>query len=173
MANLQAERMKKTIQEALLKLLATEPFESITIQQIADAALIHRTTFYAHYEDKYALLDVILQSQSDAEPATADDLRVRPFASLAKLCQGQLAPVVVKQRNDQDFQTAMLRIFLGRMKKTDNSANLADYMLIGRIKAVMHWVRETNQPFNIYTAGTELDKLMVNANKQIDNSPLA
>ncbi|MCE3200874.1 TetR/AcrR family transcriptional regulator [Paenibacillus sonchi] len=36
-------------------------FDAITIKDIAQRATINRATFYAHYEDKYALLDEIIE----------------------------------------------------------------------------------------------------------------
>ena len=53
-------RVRKTllaIDQAFLNLLKEKDFQQITIQDIADAALINRATFYAHYADKYELLD--------------------------------------------------------------------------------------------------------------------
>ncbi|MCU7656299.1 TetR/AcrR family transcriptional regulator, partial [Lacticaseibacillus rhamnosus] len=44
----------QTIQQAFFKVLAAEPFETITINKICSAAKISRTTFYRHYMDKYA-----------------------------------------------------------------------------------------------------------------------
>lgn len=37
--------------------LSERAFEQITIKQICERAMVHRTTFYQHYEDKEALLE--------------------------------------------------------------------------------------------------------------------
>ncbi|WP_197091400.1 TetR family transcriptional regulator [Paenibacillus algorifonticola] len=34
-------------------------FESITVKDITEIATMNRATFYAHYEDKYMLLEVL------------------------------------------------------------------------------------------------------------------
>ncbi|UHA62047.1 TetR/AcrR family transcriptional regulator [Metabacillus litoralis] len=57
--DLRVLRTKKLIKEALLKLIQEKSFESITIQDIADEALINRATFYLHYQDKYDLLEQV------------------------------------------------------------------------------------------------------------------
>lgn len=53
-------RTRKFIKEAFLDLICTQGYESITIQNIADRALVNRATFYLHYKDKQDLLDQLI-----------------------------------------------------------------------------------------------------------------
>lgn len=53
-------RTRQIIRDAFKALLKTKGFDAITIKDIAQKATINRATFYAHYEDKYALLDEII-----------------------------------------------------------------------------------------------------------------
>lgn len=53
-------RTRQIIREAFRVLLQTKGFDAITVKDIAERATINRATFYAHYEDKYALLDEII-----------------------------------------------------------------------------------------------------------------
>jgi AcrR family transcriptional regulator len=63
--NVQAEkrvdpRVKRTRQwlhQALLALMGEKSFEAITVQDVAERAGVNRVTFYAHFPDKYALLE--------------------------------------------------------------------------------------------------------------------
>ena len=55
-ADLRVRRTHKLLWEALMAELSYRSFEEITIQQICERAMVHRSTFYKHYEDKYALL---------------------------------------------------------------------------------------------------------------------
>ena len=50
---------KMVIRDAFQMLLKKKPIQKITIADICSAAEISRPTFYAHYEDIYALLDEI------------------------------------------------------------------------------------------------------------------
>ncbi|WP_046233996.1 TetR family transcriptional regulator [Paenibacillus algorifonticola] len=44
----------------MLSSMAVErDFESITVKDITEIATMNRATFYAHYEDKYMLLEVL------------------------------------------------------------------------------------------------------------------
>lgn len=54
-------RTRQLIREAFRELLQSKGFDSITIKDIAQRATINRATFYAHYEDKYALLEEITE----------------------------------------------------------------------------------------------------------------
>ena len=52
-------RMDKVILNAFIELSAEMPFEHITVQKIADTALISRYTFYMHFHDKYEVAERI------------------------------------------------------------------------------------------------------------------
>ena len=56
-ADLRVRRTHKLLWEALMAELSARPFEEITVSDICERAMVHRTTFYKHYEDKYALLE--------------------------------------------------------------------------------------------------------------------
>ena len=49
-------KTKNGIYNALLDLMREKQFEEIKVSDICDKALINRSTFYAHFEDKYELL---------------------------------------------------------------------------------------------------------------------
>ncbi|MZK50928.1 TetR/AcrR family transcriptional regulator [Clostridium beijerinckii] len=54
-------RTRQLIREAFSDLLQKKGFDSITVKDIAQKASINRATFYAHYEDKYDLLEEITE----------------------------------------------------------------------------------------------------------------
>jgi len=51
------KRTRQLLQQALMELMAEKSFQAITVQDIAERATVNRVTFYAHFEDKYALLE--------------------------------------------------------------------------------------------------------------------
>ncbi|MCL5996173.1 MAG: TetR/AcrR family transcriptional regulator [Chloroflexi bacterium] len=51
------KRTRQLLQQALMDLMKEKSFQSITVQDIAERATVNRVTFYAHFEDKYALLE--------------------------------------------------------------------------------------------------------------------
>jgi AcrR family transcriptional regulator len=59
-------RTRELLQQALGKLLETKEFENISVQDITDAATVNRATFYAHYPDKFALLECLVAARFHA-----------------------------------------------------------------------------------------------------------
>lgn len=53
--DLRIQKFKQAIKNAFLSLLAEKDFEKITIKDICTQAMIGKSTFYYHYEDKYDL----------------------------------------------------------------------------------------------------------------------
>ncbi len=51
------KRTRSLILSSFESLLAEKGFEVISVQDVTDKAEINRATFYAHFHDKYALLD--------------------------------------------------------------------------------------------------------------------
>jgi len=54
-------RTRGLILKSFESLLADKGFESISVQDVTDKAQVNRATFYAHFPDKYALLDYSIQ----------------------------------------------------------------------------------------------------------------
>lgn len=53
-------RVKRTrglIEQAFMEAIAEKGFQSVSVQDITEKAGVNRATFYAHFPDKYALLD--------------------------------------------------------------------------------------------------------------------
>ena len=51
------KRTRNLILRSFESLLAEKGFETISVQDVTDKAEINRATFYAHFQDKYVLLD--------------------------------------------------------------------------------------------------------------------
>ena len=53
-------RTRRLLQDAFDSLIQEKNFESITVRDIAERAMVNRTTFYAHFVDKFEILEVKL-----------------------------------------------------------------------------------------------------------------
>ena len=60
--DLRVIKTKRLLYKSLSKLLREKSFEQIKISDICNEALINRSTFYAHYNDKYELLNDLFEN---------------------------------------------------------------------------------------------------------------
>jgi len=58
-------KTKKSLYEALANLMEEKQFENIKVSEICNVALVNRTTFYSHFNDKYELLDSMMKEMKD------------------------------------------------------------------------------------------------------------
>ena len=49
--DLRIEKTENAIRNAFIQLRAKKALEKITIKELCEAALIHKSTFYSHYRD--------------------------------------------------------------------------------------------------------------------------
>lgn len=54
----------RDIRQAFFQLLESDGFRKITIGKICEVALVSRSTFYSHYQDKYDLLEKLVDEYS-------------------------------------------------------------------------------------------------------------
>jgi AcrR family transcriptional regulator len=57
------QRTRELLGQSLMGLLSQKEFEKITVQDITSHAGVNRATFYAHFEDKYALIDYLMRER--------------------------------------------------------------------------------------------------------------
>ncbi len=60
--DLRVIKTKNNLYNVLEKLMKEEPFEDIKVSDICANAMINRSTFYAHYSDKYELLSEFINN---------------------------------------------------------------------------------------------------------------
>lgn len=65
MEDLRVVKTKKAIFDALIQLMKENAFENIKVSDICLGALINRSTFYAHYNDKYDLISSFIQNLTE------------------------------------------------------------------------------------------------------------
>ena len=65
-------RTRNLIRDALREMVHEKPFSEISVQDIAERATINRATFYAHFEDKFALLEDLVRTNYGSELAEHD-----------------------------------------------------------------------------------------------------
>ena len=80
------EKTKILLSNALINLLEEKTFDNIKVIEICDKAMVHKTTFYNHFEDKYELLNYTLLKihKEIKEKAIKDKGIIEYYLSIAK-----------------------------------------------------------------------------------------
>ena len=105
-------RTRKLIRDALVSLLAEKNFESISVQDIAGRATVNRATFYAHFSDKFALLDAMMREDFAASLSEGDPLGTAETRELLLAVGKNSFSFVALHRRcriDRDFEPQMQR----------------------------------------------------------------
>ncbi|QHW29729.1 TetR/AcrR family transcriptional regulator [Paenibacillus rhizovicinus] len=55
-------KTQEALKKAMLELMTEKNFDDITIQDLADRANVNRGTIYLHYQDKFDLLDKLIEA---------------------------------------------------------------------------------------------------------------
>lgn len=79
---------------------------------VTERATINRTTFYAHYTDKFALLDGLVREDFAARLVQGDPLRIRNVQSMLLAVGSNVFAFVASKRKcriDRDFESQLQR----------------------------------------------------------------
>ncbi len=77
------KRTRKLLQQAFIELFQEKGFSAISIQDITGRATVNRATFYAHFTDKYDLMDSVIREEF--QRAVADQLPSDPGWNITSL----------------------------------------------------------------------------------------
>ncbi len=91
-SNLRLRRTQKLLREALIELIEEQGFDTLTVREITERAMVSRAAFYRNYQDKYDLVEQIfaeaMQSLFNAVSETSTvhspQIWVRFFEHIAK-----------------------------------------------------------------------------------------
>lgn len=75
--DLRIRRTHSFLQEAIIELVTQKGFDAVTVGDITERAMVNRTTFYRHYQDKYDLMAKIFENAAnhlveDLKPLSKD-----------------------------------------------------------------------------------------------------
>ena len=134
------KRTRQLLQKAFFDLVREKTLDSITVQDIVARAEVNRATFYAHFEDKNALIDYTVREMYQArldenlsgEPSlTVENLRILILLTCEYLGEfiGHCAPVHLANQQAIMFlqvQNYLQTTLLEWIKKADDAKLRAD-----------------------------------------------
>lgn len=89
-------KTKASLYRGLMNLMKTKPFEEINVSEICKESLINRSTFYDHFNDKYELIEYLM-----------NDMRKDLIDKLNRS---------TKTNNIKDYYVELMRILLEHIK---------------------------------------------------------
>ena len=169
-------RTRQMLQHALEDLLSKQDFEKISVGDIADAATLNRATFYAHFVDKFDLLEAVVATRFqelilsrgvkfDGTCAWAMygiTLAVCDFLAEAPYCPQQRQ---VAQHMEAAMVTIVRDMIGAGLKEhplgSDTDSAIVAAALAGAIhNAAKQWLRTANRP-DAQQAANAIAKLLV------------
>jgi AcrR family transcriptional regulator len=72
--NLRLRRTQKLLRDALIELIEERGFDTLTVGEITERALVSRAAFYRNYQDKYALVEQIFDEAMNALLSAVRDM---------------------------------------------------------------------------------------------------
>ena len=156
-------KMNRTVrdfQNAMVSLLEKVPFSKMTVDQICKEALLHRSSFYRYFRDKYDLLEQTMEvrlgqmiDEQGSEQAIVSTLihyvntHKAIFHNLAgsknyTCLHGEFLRIlsdILLRRRDSDSHDAIMQA----LRNSDHPEMLA-YLISGGIIGSFYWWREHN-----------------------------
>jgi len=122
-------RTRQLLQDAFRSLTLEKDFKKITVRDITDRATVNRATFYAHFTDKYELLDSMISDsfrENLLRKLNCDDVFNRASISdlfifmcgfhndLSKLCQSrhQSLASVIEDNIIEELQNVIFQLLI-------------------------------------------------------------
>ena len=143
-------KMNRTVrdfQNALETLLENQPFERLTVDQICNEALLHRSSFYRYFHDKYDLLEQTINQRLSTlweQSLTEDELietlityvnQHSLYSELMRMC----SEILLGLRDKGPRDAAIVQV----LHNAPNPA-LAAYSISGAIMGALYWWQEQN-----------------------------
>lgn len=120
--DLRVRRTRKFLFNTLITLLQkpNTTFRGITVQEICDEAMIHRSTFYMHYHDKYDLFIQELKRMEENMTIEERKLRLKnPFTILDKEEMSSKSYHIFRKIQDDSYLTNLIQEFLKKQLRQD------------------------------------------------------
>ena len=144
--DLRVVKTNKALFNALITLMEQNDFEKIKISDICEVALINRSTFYAHYEDKY---DLLLAMIDNLKQNLENELKQNKEENISKNYFIEFLKILINHVDEK-------RTTYNSILKNDKNGILIDFLidvsnrdLISRLKN--NNIVKSNIPLDIIT----------------------
>ncbi len=163
--DLRVRRTQKMLRQAFIDLLLESSFEAITVQKLAERAMINRATFYRHYTDKFDLAEQVFlalieehmnglreaeMQQGDSDPFVLGRLIFEHIAQYADLYLKMLSGIprfreLVRDTGEQQMRGMLQQHGLDEAQVSLPLPLILRYLMTAQM-GVIEWWLEQGQP---------------------------
>jgi len=163
--DLRVLKTRKAIKAAFLTLIQTKGYDRITIQDIANEALINRNTFYLHYIDKIDLMESLCKDSIDQlnvcinlEIKDIDETSEELFASILmetfKVIESDIKffKAMLSENGYPNFanhlKEALKSLMLAGLEKYSSEYKMdvaLEYMISGLVGSICMWITHSEE----------------------------
>ena len=182
--DLRVRRSRENLIEALCKLTKDRPLQKISVREITEEAMVNRSTFYAHFVDKYDLFTIAIGQRmrhdlaaelSDATGFTYTSLRTlilvcgNAMTGISNNCQqvsmGELMPVFMKEMEYSIYEVVSLWANTLTISKAD-AKTLAMFTTGAIFGAVLLWIQQSDNTQSIDELADQIMPMLMEGIKQ-------
>lgn len=167
--DLRIRKTRRALKDALFSLLSRRRFDKITVNDLCEEAIISRTAFYAHFEDKYALLKFSLEEiKKDIENYEREHTDSENVMNMNEYIRknGKLLKNLIDESNNE-----LMEILIGLLTKdvckricADRNLSAYDHALVnfcaGGFANLLLWQLKNNFPMSSDNLGEYVDKIL-------------
>lgn len=170
--NKKLDRRKKytrmVLKDSLMTLLKTKQLSSITVKEICEEADVNRSTFYAHYQDSFDLMEQIEEElisdlttymkQYNFEEKEEESLQMTEKLLEYIASRYDTVQILLNENNDPSFERRIMKVvqqFLmkNRQHQHDVDSDISQYagtfLIGGGINVIKHWLANNmDQPID-------------------------
>ena len=101
-----------------MELRAEKPLEKIRVKELCDRACINKSTFYAHYQDIYALANAMEDEMVEAVVASLPNLTARDVSERTEWLAREMFRAFVRHQNEINtlFADSRQGLFINRVE---------------------------------------------------------
>ena len=116
--DIRIEKTERAIKQAFMELRAEKPVEKIRVKELCDHACINKSTFYAHYQDIYALATAIEEELVEAVVESLPRLTASDVSERTEWLTRELFRAFVKNQDAVNIVFADSRqgLFINRVE---------------------------------------------------------
>ena len=116
--DIRIEKTERAIKQAFMELRAEKPLEKIRVKELCDRACINKSTFYAHYQDIYALANAMEDEMVEAVVASLPNLTARDVSERTEWLAREMFRAFVRHQNEINtlFADSRQGLFINRVE---------------------------------------------------------